>query len=854
MYVYLDKKGVVKEIINDEALRQSSNNANAIYVYFDGYQEDGVSSVLATYELPDGTILPEAEVATKTEMSEIPYNAERDLKFFEYYTDYPFYVFKVADSALAQSGVVRLTLRMVCQDNTAIKAQGLICFNVEAEAVQADYDMSLSQYNYLVKQWKELDLAKFVQKQDNNSFTGENQFTKSVYVGEGTYEKPKSGMKINSDGTLGIWDSNGNFDSLSYLPKVGPSDKYYLAFSTNPTENDPNLARYLKKDDASDTYATIVDLNNEKTAREANDTITLNSAKTYADMQDEKNLNSAKAYTDSKVGSIDLSNFADVTKDVSFKKNVTVAGNLTVSGTFTKVNAETISTKNHTIGLALGNTASIADYLGFYATKYDGTHDGALAFDNTGTAYVGDAVVDANGKITDGSNMQPLLTRSEASALSDEAILFWDADSSKAVQETGWNKSALGSIKTKAEGSAQKSGNNAFTGDNSFSKYVTFTADKRGAGGNVKSARYYKNAIELVHSDDTTDWFDFPINKSGTLALTSDIPSLTDYAKKADVPTLVGDNNFTNGDNHFESGVTAGSIYSGIYANDDYEGGTLFEGEGGATFSQYNEHGEKTIKAYVPYTDDAIDAEYYLAYSKVSMEDADLSLYAKKTDLASYVTLTADNAFTGTNTFTKGIVAKEDTTSTTDTTTYNGNHISRVRLSKVGGTSASYNYALPDKSGTFMLKEELLDTIYPVGCIYISTTSTSPASFMPNTTWEKIEGKFLIGSSISYPLGTTGGEATHTLTADEMPSHSHGGNSYLHSVSFGETSSLPYKTSYIDLDKVVEDSVVIQWNTTPIAVEHTTTFNDAPTSETGGNLAHNNIPPYLSVSIWKRTK
>ena len=49
--------------------------------------------------------------------------------------------------------------------------------------------------------------------------------------------------------------------------------------------------------------------------------------------------------------------------------------------------------------------------------------------------------------------------------------------------------------------------------------------------------------------------------------------------------------------------------------------------------------------------------------------------------------------------FSNGIIAKEDTTSTTDSTTYNGNHISRVRLSKVGGTSASYNYELPDKSG-----------------------------------------------------------------------------------------------------------------------------------------------------------
>lgn len=203
--------------------------------------------------------------------------------------------------------------------------------------------------------------------------------------------------------------------------------------------------------------------------------------------------------------------------------------------------------------------------------------------------------------------------------------------------------------------------------------------------------------------------------------------------------------------------------------------------------------------------------------------------------------------------FSNGIIAKEDTTSTTDSTTYNGNHISRVRLSKVGGTSASYNYALPDKSGTLMLKEELLDTIYPVGCIYISTTSTSPASFMPNTTWEKIEGKFLIGSSISYPLGTTGGEATHTLTVDEMPSHSHVGASYIEDATFAETQAIPHRSTYLNA-QITTDLITFQWESTPVEVEHVAILNDAPTSETGGNLAHNNIPPYLSVSIWKRTK
>ena len=151
MYIYLDKQGVVKEIINDEALRQSSSNVNEIYVYYDGLQEADIGSVLATYGLPDGTITDEMEVATQTQESEIPYNSERDLKYFQYYKVYAFYHFAIADLALSQEGVVRLMIRLAQKDGEYIKVAGLICFDVEGELVKEDHGISLAQYNYLVK-------------------------------------------------------------------------------------------------------------------------------------------------------------------------------------------------------------------------------------------------------------------------------------------------------------------------------------------------------------------------------------------------------------------------------------------------------------------------------------------------------------------------------------------------------------------------------------------------------------------------------------------------------------------------------------------------------------------------------
>lgn len=58
---------------------------------------------------------------------------------------------------------------------------------------------------------------------------------------------------------------------------------------------------------------------------------------------------------------------------------------------------------------------------------------------------------------------------------------------------------------------------------------------------------------------------------------------------------------------------------------------------------------------------------------------------------------------------------------------------------------------------------------------WTSNDSTSPASFIGGT-WERVEGEFIIGASSAYPVGTTGGSATHTQTTAEMPSHSHSGS------------------------------------------------------------------------------
>ena len=145
-----------------------------------------------------------------------------------------------------------------------------------------------------------------------------------------------------------------------------------------------------------------------------------------------------KTYVNS--SNFSVAGHSDFIAPVTFHLGVDVKGDLYVGGTLTAtnfkaINTTSLDTERATIGLAKGNTEPIESYIGLYAEKYNGTDYGALVWDNTGTAYVGDATVDKNGKISDLSHtLQPIMTRSETSLLSDGCVLSWDADSLKAVK------------------------------------------------------------------------------------------------------------------------------------------------------------------------------------------------------------------------------------------------------------------------------------------------------------------------------------------------------------------------------------------------------------------------------------
>lgn len=116
----------------------------------------------------------------------------------------------------------------------------------------------------------------------------------------------------------------------------------------------------------------------------------------------------------------------------------------------------------------------------------------------------------------------------------------------------------------------------------------------------------------------------------------------------------------------------------------------------------------------------------------------------------------------------------------------------------------------------------------PVGKLWSSDDPTSPASIVGGT-WEQIKDRFILAAGDTYASGSTGGEATHTLTVDEMPQHIH---------------SLGYMYKYAS-DNTGFPQLV---NNGTVCIHYEETFSE----NAGGNQPHNNMPPYFAVYIWKR--
>lgn len=151
----------------------------------------------------------------------------------------------------------------------------------------------------------------------------------------------------------------------------------------------------------------------------------------------------------------------------------------------------------------------------------------------------------------------------------------------------------------------------------------------------------------------------------------------------------------------------------------------------------------------------------------------------------------------------------------------------------VNPDEGSYPETHPDLPVIPQLIEQMktaLLSLHPVGSIYISAYSTDPSTYFGGT-WERIQDTFLLAAGSAYPAGTTGGEAKHRLLSSEIPSFS---VQQLRSVN--PTTQTIRSASSGSVVEVMTD----------------VSFQTQTVSTGSSNATHNNMPPYLSVYVWKR--
>lgn len=187
------------------------------------------------------------------------------------------------------------------------------------------------------------------------------------------------------------------------------------------------------------------------------------------------------------------------------------------------------------------------------------------------------------------------------------------------------------------------------------------------------------------------------------------------------------------------------------------------------------------------------------------------------------------------------------------------------KLSRSGGTmtgalttkgikltsGTDYGTTLPSSPATNQLffqtvgSNFVLDNVYPVGSIYMSVNSTNPGTLFGGT-WEQIQGKFLLGMSSSYPAGSSGGEASHTLTTNEMPAHAHNPANQTGYYGFITNSQKAFAVG--DMGSQSGSGRYYPYASATYDISRNT-----QTGSVGGGASQNNMPPYLAVYVWKRT-
>ena len=149
----------------------------------------------------------------------------------------------------------------------------------------------------------------------------------------------------------------------------------------------------------------------------------------------------------------------------------------------------------------------------------------------------------------------------------------------------------------------------------------------------------------------------------------------------------------------------------------------------------------------------------------------------------------------------------------------------------------------------------LLDLLYPIGSLYLSTAETDPGTVLGGT-WQRVEDRFLLAAGQTYAAGTTGGQAAQTLTEQQLPAHIHHVEGFtsvdstthdhgVPNIAQGGSGSGAYAESWgggSGSRELRSDAICINH-------DHTVDMDSQPT---GGGQPFDILPPYLAVYVWQR--
>lgn len=153
--------------------------------------------------------------------------------------------------------------------------------------------------------------------------------------------------------------------------------------------------------------------------------------------------------------------------------------------------------------------------------------------------------------------------------------------------------------------------------------------------------------------------------------------------------------------------------------------------------------------------------------------------------------------------------------------------------------------------------KEVIDIVHPVGSIWETTTTDDPNVLWAGTTWVKMDaGRVLVaagsytesGTTYTYNLGDTGGEAKHQLSTDELASHGHDASCSTNGDHAHTVSSVITSGSDQNAGAGGDNYWADRTTSTNGAHSHKITI-----ASTGSNQAHENRMPYTVINRWKRT-